>query len=64
MSTAAAKKATAKLGTAWEIPATERITILRPDGVTVQVDPVAGIALHVLNLPGEYVAGDLTVTAK
>lgn len=52
------------VGTLWEIPATKRITITRPDGTDVQVEPVDGHAQHVLNAPGEYVAGEHTITAK
>jgi hypothetical protein len=62
--TTTAKKATAKLGTTWEIPATERVEITRPDGTTTKVEPVDGVAHHVLNQTGEYSAGDQTVSVK
>lgn len=54
----AAKKATRELGSIWDVPA--GAVVRRPDGVVLTV----GAGGHVLDVPGEFVCGDESVTAK
>lgn len=44
------------VGSTWEIKAKEAVQVTRPDGSDVTVVPVDGVALYVLDVPGEFVA--------
>lgn len=58
-------KATQAVGSVWEVESKGRVQVTRPDGSLVQVDAADGVALHVLDLKGEYGTDDgQTVVAK
>ncbi len=55
--------ATPTLGDVWEVPAKgpEPVVIVRPDGDEVRVQGDGSTALHVLDVPGVYTCGKVTV---
>lgn len=55
---------TVPVGTLWELPAKEPLTIQRPDGREVTAFTDGKTATHVLDVPGEYVAGKSKIEAK
>jgi hypothetical protein len=59
------QKSRRPVGTVWRIETTTPVSIRRPAGVEVTVAPGPdGHATHVLDVPGEYVAGDETITVS